>query len=78
MEKAKSKGVTIHLPVDFVTGSKFGEDAEVKPATVESGIDSGYMVRDAPAFFTIHARSKELILISNFMHFSSLFFSVHF
>ena len=44
MEKAKSKGVTIHLPTDFVTGNKFAEDAEVKPATLESGIDSEYMV----------------------------------
>ena len=46
MEKAKSKGVTIHLPTDFVTGNKFAEDAEVKPATLQSGIDSEYMVRD--------------------------------
>ena len=44
MEKAKAKGVTIHLPVDFVTGSKFGEDADVKPATLEGGIDNEYMV----------------------------------
>ena len=45
MEKAKSKGVTIHLPSDFITGNKFAEDAEVKPATLESGIDSEYMVK---------------------------------
>ena len=44
MEKAKSKGVTFHLPTDFVTGNKFAEDAEVKPATLQSGIDSDYMV----------------------------------
>lgn len=46
MEKAKSKGVTIHLPTDFVTANKFAEDAEVKPATLESGIDSEYMGLD--------------------------------
>jgi len=46
MEKAKSKGVTFHLPTDFVTGNKFAEDAEVKPATLQSGIDSDYMGLD--------------------------------
>lgn len=45
MEKAKKNNVEIHLPVDFVTGSKFGEDAEVGTATVESGIPDGFMVR---------------------------------
>ena len=44
MEKAKEKGVTIHLPVDFVTGDKFAEDANVKTATLESGIASDHMV----------------------------------
>ena len=28
----------LHFPVDFVTANKFGEDAEVGEATVESGI----------------------------------------
>ncbi|ELT94023.1 hypothetical protein CAPTEDRAFT_222818 [Capitella teleta] len=46
MEKAKSKNVKIHLPVDFVTGSKFGEDAEVGKATVESGVPEGWMGLD--------------------------------
>ncbi len=46
MEKAKSKGVQIHLPVDFVTGNKFGEDAEVGQATVESGIPDGWLGLD--------------------------------
>ncbi|KAJ7389560.1 phosphoglycerate kinase [Desmophyllum pertusum] len=27
-EKAKQKGVILHLPVDFITASKFAEDAE--------------------------------------------------
>ena len=29
MEKAEKKGVTIHLPTDFVTADKFDKDAEV-------------------------------------------------
>jgi phosphoglycerate kinase len=44
MEKAKKNNVQIHLPVDFVTGDKFGEDAVVGSATVESGIPDGWMV----------------------------------
>lgn len=46
MAKAKSAGVTIHLPVDFVTGNKFGEDAQVGQATLESGIPDGWMGLD--------------------------------
>ena len=33
MEEAKSKGVEIILPVDFVTSSKFGEDGTIETAT---------------------------------------------
>lgn len=44
MEKAEKNGVKIHLPTDFITGSKFGEDAEVGTATVEAGIPAGWMV----------------------------------
>merc|ERR1712139_528664 len=43
MEKAKSKGVEIILPVDFVISSEFGEDGEVKDATKEEGIPDGFM-----------------------------------
>jgi phosphoglycerate kinase len=46
MDKAKSKGVTIHLPVDFVTGDKFGEDATVGSATVQSGIPANSLGLD--------------------------------
>lgn len=46
MEKAKSKGVQIHLPIDFVTGNKFAEDAEDGQATVESGIPDGWIGLD--------------------------------
>jgi len=38
MAKAKERNVTIHLPVDYVTGSKFGEDATVGAADDASGI----------------------------------------
>ena len=34
MDKAKANNVQIHLPSDFVTGDKFGEDAAVGTATV--------------------------------------------
>merc|ERR1712130_141987 len=46
MEKAKAKGVTIHLPVDFVTADKFAENAAVGAATVESGVPSGWLGLD--------------------------------
>jgi phosphoglycerate kinase len=46
VEKAKKNNVQLHLPVDFVTGSKFGEDAEVGVASVESGIPAGWMGLD--------------------------------
>lgn len=46
MDKAKEKGVEIILPVDFVVSSKFGEDGEVKTATLEEGIPDGFMGLD--------------------------------
>jgi len=46
VEKAEKNKVQLHLPVDFVTGSKFAEDAEVGAATVESGIPAGWMGLD--------------------------------
>lgn len=42
MEKAKARGVQIHLPVDFVTADNFAPDANTGSATVESGIPSGW------------------------------------
>lgn len=47
MDKAKSKNVHVHLPVDFVTGDKFAEDAVVGKATVESGIPDNCLVSGA-------------------------------
>ena len=46
MDLAKSKNVEIHLPVDFVSGDKFAEDAEVGSATVEEGIPDGWLGMD--------------------------------
>ncbi|CAK8683409.1 unnamed protein product [Clavelina lepadiformis] len=46
MDLAKDKNVQIHLPVDFVTGDKFGEDAAVGAATVENGIPDGWLGLD--------------------------------
>jgi phosphoglycerate kinase len=46
VEKAEKNKVQLHLPVDFVTGSKFAEDAEVGAATVEDGIPAGWMGLD--------------------------------
>ncbi|XP_054163627.1 phosphoglycerate kinase 1-like [Oppia nitens] len=46
MAKAKKNGVKMHLPVDFVTGDKFNENAAVGEATVESGIPAGHLGLD--------------------------------
>ena len=46
MQKAKERGVKIHLPVDFVTADKFAPDATVGHATVESGIPEGQLGLD--------------------------------
>ncbi|VDN14717.1 unnamed protein product [Dibothriocephalus latus] len=46
MEKAKSKNIKVHLPCDFVTGDKFAENAATGTATVESGIEDGWMGLD--------------------------------
>ncbi|EDW25402.1 GL26449 [Drosophila persimilis] len=46
VEKAKKNNVKLHLPVDFVCGDKFAENAVVSEATVESGIPDGHMGLD--------------------------------
>lgn len=46
VEKAKKNNVQLHLPVDFIVGDKFGEDAKVSEATIESGIPDGCMGLD--------------------------------
>jgi phosphoglycerate kinase len=42
LRKAEAKGVKIHLPVDYVTGDKFGPDANVGAATDQTGIPAGW------------------------------------
>ncbi|GFR60672.1 phosphoglycerate kinase, partial [Elysia marginata] len=46
VEKAKTRNVQLHLPVDFITGDKFAEDAKTATATVSSGIPEGWMGLD--------------------------------
>merc|ERR1719369_1865211 len=46
MAKAKAKNVEVILPVDFVISSKFGEDGEIKQATMDEGIPDGFMGLD--------------------------------
>merc|ERR1719269_516860 len=46
MEAAKAKGVEILLPVDFTVSNKFGEDGEIKKATLEEGVPDGFMGLD--------------------------------
>jgi phosphoglycerate kinase len=45
--KANAKGVTLHLPVDFVCADKFAPDATVSSATAKDGIPPGTMGLDA-------------------------------
>ncbi|QKX56038.1 uncharacterized protein TRUGW13939_03138 [Talaromyces rugulosus] len=46
IEKAKKHNVKVILPVDYVTGSKFGADAEVGYATDATGIPDGWLGLD--------------------------------
>jgi len=46
MEKAKANNVEIVLPIDFVCGSDFKEDADVKTGDLETGVPVGYMGLD--------------------------------
>jgi len=46
MDKAKSSGVEIILPVDFVCSDKFGDDGNIKNADMSSGVPAGFMGLD--------------------------------
>lgn len=66
MEKAKAKGVKIHLPVDFITADKFAEDAATGLATAQAGIPSGWQGLDVgPAtreeFAKVISRAKTIV-----------------
>jgi len=60
MEKAKTLGVEIILPVDFVTSSKFGEDGEIGAASLASGIPDGFMGLDCGPL-SIEANKKAVM-----------------
>jgi phosphoglycerate kinase len=45
LERARARGIEVHLPVDVIAGSKFAEDAEALERPV-SEIPRGYMVLD--------------------------------
>ncbi len=64
LEKAKAKGVNIHLPVDFITADRFAPDATVGAATdrIEpgtQGLDGGPKTREK--FAAVIAASKTII-----------------
>jgi len=46
VEKAKTKGVKLHFPTDYVTGDKFAKDAKVGQATDSTGIPAGALGLD--------------------------------
>jgi len=46
MQKAKEKGVKIHLPTDYVCADKFAEDAKTCIRTNAEGIDEGWLGLD--------------------------------
>jgi phosphoglycerate kinase len=46
VEKARARGVKLHLPVDFVCADKFAPDAATQPADDASGIPDGWMGLD--------------------------------
>jgi phosphoglycerate kinase len=47
VKRAKEKGVTLHLPVDFIVANKFAADADSSVADASSGIPDGWMGLDA-------------------------------
>uniref|UniRef100_A0A915JPA9 Phosphoglycerate kinase n=1 Tax=Romanomermis culicivorax TaxID=13658 RepID=A0A915JPA9_ROMCU len=66
IEKAKEKNVKIHLPIDFVCGDKFAEDATVTTTTLEHGIEDEQMGLDvgpasAALFKEAIARAKLIV-----------------
>ncbi|EFO22286.1 phosphoglycerate kinase [Loa loa] len=66
MDKAKNKGVKIHLPIDFVIADDFKEDAQFKTADLKSGIPDGWMGLDigpetAKQFAEVVGRAKTVV-----------------
>jgi phosphoglycerate kinase len=66
MEKAKAKGVQIHLPVDFICADKFDPEAATQPAEASAGVPDGWMGLDcgpksAALFTEVIARAKTIV-----------------
>lgn len=66
MEKAKAKGVQIHLPVDFICADKFDPEATTQPADASTGVPDGWMGLDcgpksAALFAEVIARAKTIV-----------------
>ena len=66
MEKAKAKGVKIHLPVDFLCGDKFDADAKIQTVDDKTGIPTGWIGLDVgpksrALFAEVIARAKPII-----------------
>ena len=66
IEKARAKGVHIHLPVDFITADKFAPDANTGTATVAEGIPAGWQGLDVgpksrERLASVIAKSKTII-----------------
>jgi len=66
IEKAREKGVQIHLPVDFITADKFDPNAGTGAATAAAGIPDGWQGLDIgpetrARFATVIGRAKTVI-----------------
>jgi phosphoglycerate kinase len=66
VKKAADKGVTLHLPVDFIAADKFAPDAATKPADLASGIPEGWEGLDCGPLTNLEnaqviARAKTII-----------------
>lgn len=66
LDKAKHRGVKIHLPVDFIVANKFDENADICYTTIEEGIPDGWMGLDCgpktqQLFLEPVARAKVII-----------------
>lgn len=66
MEKAKAKGVKIHLPVDFVCADDFSPEANTQPAEASAGVPDGWMGLDcgpksAALFTEVIARARTIV-----------------
>ncbi|CAI5714257.1 hypothetical protein KXD40_008183 [Peronospora effusa] len=66
VEKAKAKGVTLHLPEDFIVADNFAADAAKKVATESEGIPTGWMGLDvgpksSEAFSNAVSKAKTVV-----------------